>query len=79
VKKTNHYIELDMRKELAHNLEPFDKVMDAIEQLDGREMFILHVSFNPHSLHKVMKRRGFTYHVEQIEQNYWKVMYKKSR
>lgn len=72
------FIELDVREELRNNIEPFEKIMGAVEQLNNGEKFILHATFNPLPLHKVMKRRGFNHKVEEIEEEHWKVVYERN-
>lgn len=72
------FIELDVREDLLNNIEPFEKIMDAVEQLNDGEKFILHATFNPLPLHKVMKRRGFSYEAEEIKHEHWKVVYERN-
>ncbi|TRM11903.1 DUF2249 domain-containing protein [Lentibacillus cibarius] len=68
-------VELDVRQDLAMKKEPFDKIMGTVKSLNNGEGFILHAPFNPLPLHKILKRRGFTYETEKIEKKHWKVTY----
>lgn len=71
------YIEVDVREDLLLKIEPFDKIMGAVKSLKDGQHLILHAPFNPVPLHKVMKRRGFTYNAEKVERKHWKVIYEK--
>ncbi|HLR61710.1 MAG TPA: DUF2249 domain-containing protein [Lentibacillus sp.] len=70
-------VELDVREDLAMKKEPFDKIMGTVKSLKDGEAFILHAPFNPLPLHKILKRRGFSYETEKIEKKHWKVTYTK--
>ncbi|RYG72638.1 DUF2249 domain-containing protein [Lentibacillus lipolyticus] len=72
-------VELDVREDLAMKKEPFDKIMGTVKNLQDGEGFILHAPFNPIPLHKILKRRGFSYEAEKIEKKHWKVMYMKNK
>lgn len=70
-------IELDVREDLEQKIEPFDKIMGAVQQLKDGEALVLHTPFNPAPLHKVMERKGFDHIVEQIEEKHWKTTFSK--
>jgi len=74
-KQTDSYIELDVREDLRLKIEPFDKIMAAVNELKEDQYLILHAPFNPVPLHKVMERKGFKNKPEEIEKNHWKVIY----
>lgn len=38
-------VELDVREDLQKKLEPFQKIMSAIQPLEAGDTFILHASF----------------------------------
>lgn len=70
-------IELDVREDLKNKIEPFQKIMDAIIGLKENDTFILHAPFKPVPLFAVMKAKGFTHEVEEIESKHWKVTFVK--
>ncbi|WP_338472421.1 DUF2249 domain-containing protein [Niallia sp. XMNu-256] len=69
------FIELDVREILAQKVDPFDKIMAAVKELQDGQRLVLHALFNPAPLHKVMERKGYTNTVEQIDSKHWKVTY----
>jgi uncharacterized protein (DUF2249 family) len=70
-------IELDVREDLQKKLEPFQKIMNAIQPLEAGDTFILHAPFKPAPLFAVMKAKGFTYEAEQLDKKHWKVTFVK--
>lgn len=68
-------VELDVREDLNNKLEPFQKIMDAITGLKENDVFILHATFKPVPLFAVMKAKGFTHEVEEIEKKHWKITF----
>ncbi|WML47744.1 DUF2249 domain-containing protein [Neobacillus sp. PS3-34] len=70
-------IELDVREDITNKLEPFQKIMEAISGLKGEDVFILHAPFKPVPLFAVMKAKGFTYELEELEKKHWKVIFTK--
>ena len=70
-------VELDVREDLKNKLEPFQKIMDAIIGLNKDDTFILHAPFKPVPLFAVMKAKGFTNEVEEIEEKHWKITFVK--
>ncbi|SFD38288.1 Uncharacterized conserved protein [Lentibacillus persicus] len=77
MQQPENLVELDVREDLAMKKEPFDKIMGTVKGLKDGESFLLHAPFNPLPLHKILKRRGFTYEAEKIEKKHWKVIYTK--
>lgn len=71
------FIELDVREDLAQKIEPFDKIMSAVQQLKEEQGLILHAPFNPAPLHNVMERKGFDHKEEKIDAKHWKITYTK--
>ncbi|MFD2130215.1 DUF2249 domain-containing protein [Pseudogracilibacillus auburnensis] len=51
--------------------------MSTVKQLKKGQALILHAPFNPIPLHKVMKRKGFTYEAVKLKRRHWKVIYEK--
>jgi uncharacterized protein (DUF2249 family) len=70
-------IELDVREDLKNKIEPFQKIMGAISDLKTNDTFILHAPFKPTPLFAVLKAKGFTHEVEEIEEKHWKVTFVK--
>ncbi|ALC90161.1 hypothetical protein AM500_10470 [Bacillus sp. FJAT-18017] len=73
----NKIIELDVREDLKNKIEPFQKIMDAIKGLEENDAFILHAPFKPVPLFAVMKAKGFTHDLEELEKKHWKVTFTK--
>ncbi|MEH7075523.1 DUF2249 domain-containing protein [Neobacillus drentensis] len=70
-------IELDVREDLKNKIEPFQKIMEAIKELNGDDIFILHAPFKPVPLFGVLKAKGFTHEEEEIDKKHWKVIFTK--
>jgi hypothetical protein len=68
-------VELDVREDLKNKLEPFQKIMTAITDLQENDVFILHAPFKPVPLFAVMKAKGFTHESEEIEKKHWKITF----
>lgn len=74
---TNKSIELDVREDIKNKLEPFQKIMEAISELDVNDTFILHAPFKPVPLYGVLKAKGFEYEAEKIEAKHYKITFTK--
>jgi hypothetical protein len=70
-------VELDVREDIKNKLEPFQKIMGAIKDLDANDTFILHAPFNPVPLYAVLKAKGFTHETEEIDSKHWKITFVK--
>ncbi|GLB57933.1 DUF2249 domain-containing protein [Cytobacillus sp. NCCP-133] len=68
-------VELDVREDLKNKLEPFQKIMSAIADLDEEDVFILHAPFEPIPLFGVLKAKGFAHKAVEIEKKHWKVTF----
>ncbi len=77
INETDTYIEVDVREDIEQKIEPFDKIMGAVQLLKEDQFLILHAPFNPVPLHKVLQRRGFSSEPLEVEPKHWKVIYKK--
>lgn len=51
-------VELDVRPTLEAGGEPFQEIMDTVKALREEDIFILHATFNPVPLLKVMEKKG---------------------
>lgn len=70
-------IELDVREDLNNKLDPFQKIMGAITELNENDIFVLHATFKPVPLFAVMKAKGFTHEAEELEKKHWKITFTK--
>lgn len=70
-------IELDVREDLKNKIEPFQKIMGVIKDLNEGDVFILHAPFQPKPLFTVLKAKGFEHEAEEIEKKHWKVTFTK--
>lgn len=73
--ETNKVVELDVREDIKNKLEPFQKIMEAIKDLNSGDTFILHAPFKPTPLLGVLKAKGFTNEAEELEEKHWKVTF----
>lgn len=71
-------IELDVREDIKNKLEPFQKIMDAIKDLDNGDTFILHAPFKPTPLLPILKAKGFDHELKEIEKKHWEITFTKS-
>jgi hypothetical protein len=71
-------IELDVREDLKNKIEPFQKIMNAIKEVNDNDIFILHAPFKPEPLFAVLKAKGFTNEAEELEKDHWKVTFTKN-
>lgn len=70
-------VELDVREDIKNKLEPFQKIMQAIGELENDDIFILHAPFKPLPLYPIMKGKGFEYEAEEIAKKHWKITFTK--
>jgi len=75
--ETGKVVELDVREDLKNKLEPFQKIMGAIKDLESGDTFILHAPFKPTPLFGVLKAKGFSNDAEEIDENHWKITFVK--
>ncbi|WP_248925925.1 DUF2249 domain-containing protein [Paenibacillus hamazuiensis] len=64
-------VELDVRLNLRKKLDPFQRIMEAVATPEQEHIFLLHVIFKPTPLLGVMKVKGYTNRVEEIEADHW--------
>ncbi|GAM12576.1 DUF2249 domain-containing protein [Mesobacillus selenatarsenatis] len=70
-------IELDVREDINNKLEPFQKIMESIGDLQLNDSLILHAPFKPVPLYGVLKAKGFEHEVEKIEAKHYKITFTK--
>lgn len=68
-------VELDVRPTLEAGGEPFQEIMDTVKALREEDIFILHATFNPVPLLKVMENKGYQNEPLQIEQGHWEIRF----
>jgi hypothetical protein len=71
----NKIIEMDVRHDIENKQEPFQKIMEAVKDLQKSDVFLLHAPFEPVPLYAVMKAKGFDYQAEQLEKKHWKISF----
>jgi uncharacterized protein (DUF2249 family) len=68
-------VELDVRPLLNENKEPFKPIMNAIKSLEPDDVFVLHATFKPIPLFRVMKRKGFQHEAIHEGKSHWIVRF----
>jgi uncharacterized protein (DUF2249 family) len=68
-------VELDVREDLRNKLEPFEKIMNAVKELNTADTFVLHATFKPTPLLGVLKVKGFNHSIEQKAPDHWIVTF----
>lgn len=53
--------------------EPFQNIIDALEELSDNESLLLINSFEPEPLYDVLERRGFAYETANLSSEEWHV------
>ncbi len=69
-------VELDVREQLRNKQEPFQLIMDTVKTLQKGDTFVLHATFKPTPLLGLMKVKGFTHEIEQLEKDHWVVTFR---
>jgi len=69
-------VELDVREQLRNKQEPFQLIMDTVKTLEKGDTFVLHATFKPTPLLGLMKVKGFTHEIEQLEKDHWVVTFR---
>lgn len=70
-------VELDVREDLRNKLEPFQKIMAAVNSLGPDDIFVLHATIKPVPLFTVLKAKGYTHEAEQLEKDHWIITFTK--
>lgn len=68
---------LDVRPMLERGEEPFGKIMETVAGLDGRSLLLV-ASFEPTPLLGVLSSQGFTYEVEKVSDDEWRVRFEQA-
>lgn len=72
-------VELDVRDDLKNKVEPFPKIMNAVERLEKGDIFILHSSIKPIPLINLMETKGYTSDVEKKDNEHYITTFKKKK
>ncbi len=75
--ENQNIVELDVREDLKLKNDPFHKIMGVVSGLKDGQSFILHAPFKPTPLLGVMKKKGFSNKVEEIDSKHFKVTFYK--
>ncbi len=74
--KKGKVIELDVRPQLRKKEEPFAIIMESVKELQEKDdTLILHATFCPDPLLKVLKSKGFAGNAEQQDPEHWIVTF----
>lgn len=73
----NNIVELDVREDLKNKLEPFQKIMQAIANLNKGNTLVLHAPFSPVPLFGVLKAKGFTNKEEKLGEKHYQITFTK--
>ncbi|MBK7999203.1 MAG: DUF2249 domain-containing protein [Verrucomicrobia bacterium] len=72
-------VTLDVRDEIRAGIEPFTKIMTAVEALEPGQNLRLLAPFKPLPLFSLLARRGFTHSELLLNQGEWKSFLLKRR
>lgn len=53
--------------------EPFDEIMNALNDLEADDTLLLINTFEPEPLYNVLEQRGFSYEASQVANDEWHV------
>jgi uncharacterized protein (DUF2249 family) len=69
---------VDVRTDIARGREPFDRIMQAVADLDeGEELVVINV-FEPLPLYGVLAQQGFTHETIRRPDGDWQVTFRRS-
>lgn len=68
-------VELDVREHLRNKRDPFKLIMDHVKTLAKDDTFLLHATFKPTPLLKVMRLKGYVNKAEQLAAGHWLVTF----
>jgi uncharacterized protein (DUF2249 family) len=72
-------IELDVREDLRKKIEPFKKIMDAVQSLKDGDRLILHTTFKPVPLIRILKLKGYACETTKKEADHWICIFYKNK
>jgi hypothetical protein len=68
-------VTVDVRPDIEHGHEPFNKIMQAVSVLAPGQKLLLLVPFEPVPLYRVMAARGFSHVAEQAPSGHWQIVF----
>lgn len=68
-------VELDVRDQLRNKQDPFRLIMDHVKTLSKDDRFLLHATFKPTPLLKVMRLKGYVNKTEKLADDHWQVTF----
>lgn len=71
----SHTVTLDVRDDIRRGLEPFARIMTAVDALGEGEALVLRAPFEPVPLYRVLGRRGFAHVTERRAADDWTVSF----
>lgn len=72
-----NYVELDVRPILKAKEDPFNTIMNTVQNLKDNDVFVLHATFKPLPLITVMKKKGYSGEATQVEKDHWTVHFRR--
>ncbi len=72
-------VTLDVRDEIRAGIEPFTKIMTAVEALEPGQNLRLLAPFKPVPLLSLLARRGFTHSDQLLNQGEWEVIFTRTQ
>lgn len=72
---TNRARVVDARPLIARGEEPFATIMAAVAELGDDEVLVVRAPFEPVPLEGVLSEQGFTYVVDELGQDDWRVVF----
>lgn len=72
-----HIVELDVRPILEAKKEPFKEIMGAVKSLRNGDTLVLHTTFKPTPLLKVMGKKGYSNECFHEGEKHWKIHFRK--
>lgn len=64
-------VQLDVRPYLRKKLEPFQLIMNTVNQLEKDQLLLLHATFKPTPLLGLLKMKGYANRVESAAPDHW--------
>lgn len=68
-------VEVDVREDLRNGLEPFSRIMAAVDAMGPDEVLLLRATFEPAPLFRVLGKRGLEHHSVSHASDDWSVWF----
>ncbi|HEY8418354.1 MAG TPA: DUF2249 domain-containing protein [Limnochordales bacterium] len=66
---------LDVREDIRRGIEPFPKIMQAVQSLAPGQALVIINAFEPRPLYRVLEAQGFQHRTEETEDGCWRVTF----